>query len=82
MVTVPAKDLATKIRYEATSISLKCLVFTHRYTRMGDQQRNNKKISFLAYKCGSRIESSSARLRTNKVLSLEIKFSTYHSIVQ
>lgn len=51
MATVPAKDLAEKIRNRQNGLSLEYPVFMHRFTRdeATGKQRNNKKITCLVW---------------------------------
>ena len=55
MATVPAKDIAKKIRNRQHGLSLEYQVFTHKFTRneATPKQRNNKKITFLVWKQNS-----------------------------
>ena len=55
MATVPAKDIAKKIRNRQHGLSLEYPVFTHKFTRneATPEQRNNKKITFLVWKQNS-----------------------------
>lgn len=55
MATVPAKDIAKKIRNRQHGLSLEYPVFKHKFTRneATPEQRNNKKITFLVWKQNS-----------------------------